>query len=200
MTNDTYLTLSKPSEAVYKEKGSRFLAFAFSVDTEEDVKFHLLTLRKKYYDATHHCYAYSISGGHLLEISRINDDGEPGHTAGTPIMNQIRSKKLSNVLVVVVRYFGGTKLGVGGLINAYKTVSEEALTNAALEEKIVKEEFNILFAYQKMNEVMKLIKSTGSEIVSQEMAENCRMSIRVRKSLAKQVLELFQQLEGLKLL
>ena len=135
-SKDTYLTLNTVAEGVYKEKGSKFLAFGYNVNSEEQVRERLEELRKKFYDARHHCYAYMLGHGSNQKW-RANDDGEPNHSAGTPILNQIKSFELTNVLVVVIRYFGGTKLGVSGLINAYKTATQEALAMAEIEERIL---------------------------------------------------------------
>lgn len=139
-TTDTYLTISDDSEGFYKEKGSKFLSFAFPVHHEEDIKEKLDILRKKYYDARHHCYAYVL--GKDKEIFRANDDGEPNHSAGDPILGQIKSNQLTNILIVVVRYFGGVKLGVGGLISAYRTAAAEAISNNVIVEAIVKKRSN----------------------------------------------------------
>jgi uncharacterized YigZ family protein len=144
-------TIAKPTEGFYKEKGSKFLAFAFHVQTEEDIKENLEALRKQYYDARHHCYAYIF--GLKNQAFRANDDGEPNHSAGDPILGQIRSKNLTNCLVVVVRYFGGTKLGVGGLITAYKTAAEEALEKAEILTIYSKTKFRLKFGYDQTSEV-----------------------------------------------
>lgn len=175
---DTFLTIKEPSEGEYKEKGSKFLAFAFQIRTEEQIKERLDELRKKYYDARHHCYAYQL--GQNGETWRANDDGEPNHSAGTPILNQIKSFNLTDILVVVIRYFGGTKLGVSGLINAYKTATMEALQNAKIEEKIITKVVSFSFDYLGMNEVMKLIKEYDLEIIEQEFTNTCQMKLAVR--------------------
>lgn len=175
---DTFLTIKQPSEGEYKEKGSKFLAFAFQVQTEEQIKERLDELRKKYYDARHHCYAYQL--GQNGELWRANDDGEPNHSAGTPILNQIKSFNLTDVLVVVIRYFGGTKLGVSGLINAYKIATMEALQNAEIEEKIITKVVSFSFDYLGMNDVMKLIKEYDLDIIEQEFTNTCQMKLAVR--------------------
>ena len=182
---DTFLTIKEPSEGEYKEKGSKFLAFAFQVRTEEQVKERLDELRKKYYDARHHCYAYQL--GQNGELWRANDDGEPNHSAGTPILNQIKSFNLTDVLVVVIRYFGGTKLGVSGLINAYKTSTQEALENAEIEEKIITKVVSFSFDYLGMNDVMKLIKDYDLEIIEQEFTNTCQMKLSVRLAIVEEV-------------
>ncbi|MCH7408302.1 YigZ family protein [Belliella sp. DSM 111904] len=178
---DTYLTVSGISEGLYKEKGSKFISFAFPVADEEDIRDHLDELRKKYYDARHHCYAYIL--GAEQDRFRANDDGEPNHSAGDPILGQIRSNQLTNTLVVVVRYFGGTKLGVGGLIAAYKTAAAEALENNNIIEEIVKSKFQLKFDYLAMNDVMKLIKDMDLEILNQQFDNTCLITLNVRKTL-----------------
>lgn len=182
---DTFLTIKEPSEGEYKEKGSKFIACAFQVRTEDEVKERLEELRKKYYDARHHCYAYQL--GQNGELWRANDDGEPNHSAGTPILNQIKSFNLTDVLVVVVRYFGGTKLGVSGLINAYKTSTFEALSVAEIEEKIITQILSFSFDYLGMNEVMKLIKDYDLEILDQEFTNTCQMKLAVRLKVLEEV-------------
>ena len=153
---EKYLTVSKSVESIYKEKGSKFLSFLYPVTSVEEVKEYLTQLKKKYYDATHHCYAYII--GYDKETFRMNDDGEPSSTAGKPIYGQLQSNDLTNVLLVVVRYFGGTKLGVSGLIKAYKESSAECIALAEIVEKQVKHKYNIYFAYEDMNVVMNILK------------------------------------------
>jgi uncharacterized YigZ family protein len=156
MPNDFYLTVAKDSEGFYKEKGSKFLAFAYPVSNEEEIKEKLEALRKQFYDARHFCYGYIF--GLAAEHYRANDDGEPNHSAGDPILGQIKSNELTNTLVVVVRYFGGTKLGVGGLITAYKTAAAEALAQNEIIEKPITKSFTLMFPYEEMNEVQRLAK------------------------------------------
>jgi uncharacterized YigZ family protein len=182
---DTYFTLKGNSEGFYKEKGSKFLAFAFVVSDEFEVKEKLAELKKRYYDARHHCYAYIL--GNKSEKYRANDDGEPGHTAGDPILGQIRSNELTNTLIVVVRYFGGTKLGVGGLIHAYKTAAADAIVNNSIAEKLIFSEMNIQFEYDQLNQVMKLVKDFELEIITQRMEISCEMTLGVRLSLEEEV-------------
>lgn len=182
---DTYLTLRNSSEGYYKEKGSKFLAFAFPVKDEDEIKERLAELRKKFYDARHHCYAYILGFGG--ETYRANDDGEPGHSAGDPILGQIRSNNLTNTLIVVVRYFGGTKLGVSGLIHAYKTAATEAIANNLIEVKFILAEITIRFDYPEINQVMKLIKDFDLEILSQKMEISCQMKLGVRLSIKEEV-------------
>jgi uncharacterized YigZ family protein len=184
---DTYLTLAAPSEGIYKEKGSKFLAFAFPVRSEEEVKECLAALRKQYFDARHHCYAYCI--GRNGATFRANDDGEPGNSAGQPILGQIRAHNLTNTLVVVVRYFGGTKLGVGGLMQAYKTATADALQVAQIEERFYTQIVHISFVYEQMNSVMKVAKDFDLPILKQHFDMQCEMAFDVRESLLTQVLE-----------
>lgn len=177
---DTYLTLASPAQGLYKEKGSKFLAFAYPVETEQEIKEIIEKLRKEYYDARHHCYAYVL--GARQEIYRANDDGEPSSTAGKPIHGQILSYGLTNVLVVVVRYFGGTKLGTSGLINAYKTATNDALGQARTIEKIVMRQYELSFPYEQMNQVMRIIKDLHLQVLGQEADNECRMRVAVRLS------------------
>lgn len=177
---DTYLELSRDSEGFYKEKGSKFLSYAFVVQNEDEIKERIADLKKQYYDARHHCYAYVL--GFDGEIYRANDDGEPGHTAGDPILGQIRSNYLTNTLIVVVRYFGGTKLGVSGLIHAYKTAAADAIAQNEIMEKQMISEIKIRFEYPQLNNVMKLVKDQNLEIVSQSMEMTCEITLAVRLS------------------
>ena len=167
--NDSYLTVNQKNRSIYKEKGSKFIAIAFPVASEEEVKNILLELRKEFYDARHHCYAYCL--GKNGEQYRTNDDGEPNHSAGDPILGQIRSKGLTNILIVVVRYFGGTKLGVGGLIIAYKTVAKEVLDTAKLVEKYWKNQLNLELSFDEYTQLMSLVKTYHADIISQNFLE-----------------------------
>ena len=189
---DTFLTLKHDSEAIFKEKGSKFLAFAYPVADEQEVKMKLDFLRKKYFDARHHCYGYML--GKENEIFRANDDGEPNHSAGDPILGQIRSYQLTNILIVVVRYFGGTKLGVGGLIQAYKTAALEAILNNEVITAIVQKKLLLQFDYIAMNDVMKMIKDYDLEILDQSFDNICQIHLGIREGL---LLELTDKIEGL---
>lgn len=191
---DTYRTLDAPSEGLYKEKGSKFIALAYPVYSEEEVKEILAGLKKQYYDARHHCYAYSL--GADKSRYRANDDGEPNHSAGDPILGQIRSFDLSNVLVVVVRYFGGTKLGVSGLINAYKTSTAEALSNATIVEKYETALLQVHFAYPQMNDVMSLVKEYDLGVREQHFELDCRMTLEVRRKLQEEVSGKLESIDG----
>jgi uncharacterized YigZ family protein len=185
LQDDTYKTLTALSKGSYKEKGSRFLAFAFPVVSEEEVKEQLTLLRKEYHDARHHCYAYRL--GSDKSVYRINDDGEPSGTAGRPIYGQIVSKDLTQILIVVVRYFGGVKLGVPGLINAYKRATKDALDKAVIITKMVQEEYVILFDYIVMNNVMKILKEDNAVIIRQDSGESCRIVFSIRKNSGQKI-------------
>lgn len=185
LEQDTYLTLAHPSEGIYKEKGSKFMAFAYPVEDEEQIKDIIASLKKRFYDARHHCYAYIL--GTQQPYYRANDDGEPNHSAGDPILGQIRSFGLTQVLVVVVRYFGGTKLGVSGLIQAYKTATADALSKASIVEKTIQEKIAFEFDYLQMNEVMKLVKEYELEIISQNFSTIWQLTIAVRKNLQEEI-------------
>ena len=182
MFDDTYKTIAAPATGIYSEKRSKFLAYAFPVRTEEDVKAHLAELQKKHYDARHHCYAYIL--GPRKDAYRINDNGEPSGTAGRPIYGQLLSKDLTDTLVVVVRYFGGIKLGVSGLQNAYKIAAKESLDAAQIVEKTIEEQYDVVFEYLQMNAVMQLMKDPSVTILSQQSDLNCtiRFSVRLREA------------------
>lgn len=190
----SYLTLAHASEGLFKEKGSKFLAFAYPVKSEQEIKEILDSLRKKYYDARHHCYAYIL--GKDMDIFRANDDGEPNHSAGDPILGQIRSNSLTNTLIVVVRYFGGTKLGVGGLISAYRTAAAEAIANNLIIESEDIHELVLHFGYPEMNQVMKLVKDHGLEIAGQKFDNLCEINLKVPDGLWETVSSKAMELEG----
>lgn len=192
--NDTYITINRRSEGLYKEKGSKFIALAFPVSNEDGVKEILLGLRKEYHDARHHCYAYVL--GFKGENWRANDDGEPSSTAGKPIHGQIVSRNLTNILVVVIRYFGGTKLGVSGLISAYRTAASEALSSAEIVTKTVNNVYRVNFAYPAMNEVMKLIKEEDLKILEQQFDTNCSIKISVRQMKTEIVLDRIESIDS----
>ena len=177
---DTYKSIAAPSEGLYKDLGSRFIALAYPVETEEEVKSIVDALKKKYHDARHHCYAYrlGLDGARF----RANDDGEPSGSAGRPILGQIDSVGLSDVLVVVVRWFGGIKLGIPGLIRAYKTATADALAQAQVVEKVAGENWRLDFGYLSMNGVMKAVKDLGLPQKDQQFGERCTMTVRVRLS------------------
>lgn len=177
-TSDTYLSIASASKGIYKELGSKFLSFAYPIETEDEAKKIISGLKKEYFDARHHCYAWRL--GLAGEPYRINDDGEPSSTAGRPIYSQLLSQKLSDIIVVVIRYFGGVKLGVPGLIRAYKSATQDALANAEVIEKIAGECFTIQFGYLRMNDVMKTLKDLGISPIKQEFDLECTMVVRVR--------------------
>jgi len=192
---DTYKTIEAPSEGIYKEKGSKFLAKAYPVRTEEQVKAIVEQLKEEFYDARHHCYAYIL--GPKGDKWRANDDGEPSGTAGKPIYGQLLSFNLTNVLVVVIRYFGGTKLGVSGLINAYKTATHDALANAKIITRTVDAIYRVTFGYTMMNEVMRLVKDLYLQLVEQQFDNTCFIRVRIRRSLEGEFLSRCSKIEGL---
>ena len=191
--NDTYKTIGKPSEEIlFKEKNSKFYGYAFPVTSEEEIKNHLDSLRKQHHGAVHFCYAFQL-GTDKIQY-RANDDGEPSNSAGMPIYGQIQSFGITNVLVVVVRFFGGVKLGVGGLISAYRTAAQMALEESQIIEKTIDVSFEISFDYKNMNKVMRVIKEKNLEIVSQEMNESCKILIATRKKNAEMIFDIFSNL------
>lgn len=177
---DTYLTIESSSEGLFKDKGSKFIAFAFQVNNETEVKLHLEKIKKMYYDARHHCYAYRL--GLEGNTYRTYDDGEPSNTAGKPIYGQILSNNLTNILIIVIRYFGGILLGTGGLINAYKTASANTLANAKIIEKTENCIVKLIFDYSITNDVVKLISCENAKQISASYAEKCEIEISIRKS------------------
>lgn len=195
---DTYKTIISTSEGWYKDKGSKFLAFAYHVEKESEVKEIIEELKKQFYDARHHCYAWRMGydGAH----TRANDDGEPSSTAGRPILGQIISRDLTNILVVVVRYFGGTKLGVSGLIQAYKESANEALEVAEIEERTIDSEVTINFEYVLMNSVMGVIKDMSPRIVEQIFDNDCKMVLSIRNSEFEQLVAKLDNIRGLRII
>jgi uncharacterized YigZ family protein len=188
--NDTYKTIEKPSEEIlFKDKNSKFFGYAFPVLHEDEVKNHLNDLKKLHHSARHWCYAYQIGTENIS--FRANDDGEPNNSAGMPIYGQIQSFEVTNILIVVVRYFGGTKLGVGGLINAYKTAAQLTLENASIIEKTINICYLITFDYKNMNKVMRIIKEKNLDIINQKLELNCQITISVRKKDSNLVFETF---------
>jgi uncharacterized YigZ family protein len=180
MEIDTYHTIAQPTEGIYKDKGSKFLSFAFPVSSEIQAKVKITELKKKYFDARHHCYAYLLGANETK--FRINDDGEPSGTAGKPIFGQIRSKNVTNVLILVVRYFGGTLLGTSGLIKAYKTAASLALENATIIEKTIQQNYTITFPYETLPEIKKILKEEGANILDQHFDASCRIAFSCRIS------------------
>jgi uncharacterized YigZ family protein len=190
---DTYKTITSETEAIlFKDKNSKFFGYAFPLLNEEEVKQHLDSLRKEHHTARHWCYAYQL--GTETITYRANDDGEPNNSAGMPIYGQIQSFEVTNILIVVVRYFGGVKLGVGGLIYAYKTTAQQTLENAKIVEKTINIDYLITFDYKNMNTVMRVIKEKNLNITNQKLELNCQITISVRKKEAKIVFETFNHL------
>ena len=187
LTSDNYKSIAGVSEGLYKDLGSKFIALAYPVETEAEARDIIGMVKKDYFDARHHCFAYRI--GREGEKWRVNDDGEPSSTAGRPIYGQILSAGLSDILIVVVRYFGGTKLGVPGLIKAYKSAAQDAISNAVIVEKIASEQFTVKFGYEKMNDVMKTLKEMGLSPKGQDFDLECSLDVDVRLGLVKDFME-----------
>ena len=182
MLEDTYKTIAAPSEGIYKEKGSKFLAFAYPVRTQEEIKAHLERLRKEYFDARHHCYAYIL--GPRKDAFRANDDGEPSGTGGRPIHGQLLSADLTDTLIVVVRYFGGILLGASGLANAYKAAARDAIDHATIVEKTIDCRYRLSFKYEAMNDVMRILKDFDLKPLNQQFDLDCTLEVSVRQSLS----------------
>jgi uncharacterized YigZ family protein len=195
MDSDTYKTIISPSEGLYKEKGSRFIALAIPVSRPDEIKPIIEKIRKEKHDARHHCYAYVI--GHDRSVWRVNDDGEPSGTAGRPILGQINSAGLTNILIVISRYFGGTLLGVSGLITAYRTAAASALENAGVVEKTIQDYYKIIFPYIAMNDVMKILKEENLGQSEQSYNLDCRVLVNFRHSVKEKVLGRLSRIEGL---
>lgn len=197
MTDDSYKTIKQPSEGYYTEKRSRFLAFALPVRGLEEVKREVEKFRKQYYDARHVCWAYML-GPDRLQF-RANDDGEPSSTAGKPILGQINSAGLTDVLVVVVRYYGGIQLGTSGLTVAYRTAAAEAIAAAEVEERTVDEEMTVIFEYPYLNGIMRVVKEEHPAVLSQTYDMDCEMTLRIRKSLAERLRSRLLKVETVRL-
>jgi len=190
---DTFKTIATTSEEVlFKEKNSKFFGYAFPVSSQEEIKTNLELLKKQHFGAVHFCYAYQI-GTEKIEF-RANDDGEPSNSAGMPIYGQIQSFEITNVLIVVVRYFGGTKLGVGGLIAAYKTTAQMALEASEIVDKTIDVNYKITFDYKNMNKVMRIIKEKKLVVISQKMESYCEIEISSRKKNAEEIFDIFKGL------
>lgn len=196
-SNDTYKTISNLSEAIYTEKRSKFIAFAIPVTTTEEIKEHLDIYQKKYYDARHVCYAYML--GPERKDFRANDNGEPSGTAGKPILGQINSNELTDILIVVIRYFGGIKLGTSGLITAYRAAAADAIAKAEIIEKTVDEEITVVFEFPFMNDIMRIVKEEEPEIVSQLYDMDCSMTLRIRKSKMERLRSRLEKVETARL-
>jgi uncharacterized YigZ family protein len=194
---DTYLTIAAPSEGIYKEKGSKFLSFAYPVTSIDEIKALIEQKRKEHHNARHVCFAYMLGADRAT--FRTNDDGEPSGTAGRPILGQINSNQLTDILIIVVRYFGGILLGTGGLTQAYKSAAAEAIAAANIEERLVEAVYKVKFGYEVMNDVMRVIKEYALFIVSQEQTLDCRITFRVRETMEIEVVEKLSNIQLLKL-
>ena len=196
--DDLFKTITKPEQGeLFKDKNSKFYGFAFPVTNEDQVKHHIEDLKKEHYAARHWCYAYQI-GTETIKY-RANDDGEPNNSAGMPIYGQIQSFGVTNILIVVVRYYGGVKLGVGGLINAYRTGAQLVLETSKIIEKTINIAFQLKFEYKNMSKVMRFLKENNVEIINQKLEHNCLLEISVRKSNSSKVFESFSQFFGVEI-
>jgi len=193
--SDIYRTIASESHGLFKDRGSRFIALVIPVSGQDEIKVKLEELRKEYHDARHHCYAWVL--GPDRQTWRANDDGEPSGTAGRPILGQINSRELTDILIVVIRYFGGTLLGVSGLINAYRSAAEDALANASVIEKTVMQTYALKFPYLSMNDVMKVLKEENCGQSAHSYGNDCSVEISVRSSASERILERLQKIDGL---
>lgn len=196
MINDTFKTIKALSQSVFTEKRSKFLAFAIPVESVDEVKLHVAEYQREYYDARHVCYAYML-GPERTEF-RANDNGEPSGTAGKPILGQINSNELTNILIIVVRYFGGIKLGTSGLIVAYRQAALEAIENAEVIEKTVDEDIAFMFEYPFLNDVMRIVKEENPQIISQGYDSDCTMTLRIRKGSMPKLKKRLEKVETLR--
>lgn len=194
---DSYRTIASPSEGNYRELGSRFLSYAYPISSEEEAKEILEELKQKYHNARHICYAYRI--GREGDIWRANDDGEPSSSAGKPILGQLLSYEVSDIMIAVVRYFGGTKLGIPGLIRAYRSAAKEALESAEIIEKIEQESFKVLFDYPSMEPVMRLIKQFSPKVIEQKFDLSCAITLSLRKLHLDEMKKALLNIEGVTL-
>ena len=194
MASDSYKTIARAAETTYRQLSSKFLVYAYPVETEGEIKEHLDALRKRWFDATHHCYAWRL--GPHGEQFRANDDGEPSSTAGKPILGQLLSNEVTNILVVVVRYFGGTKLGVPGLIAAYKESTAQVLAECEIVERTVDTTIKVSFSYIAMNDVMRIVKDMQPRIVEQLFDNLCTMTLSIRESESEQLINRLDKVEG----
>ena len=194
----TYQSIKEPSKGIFKDKGSKFLAFAYPLTSEEEIKHKIELLRKEYFDAKHHCYAYRM--GVKGEIFKSNDDGEPSGTAGKPILGQILSFNVTNILIIVVRYFGGTLLGTGGLIKAYKAATFDALSNATITTYELSNMLTVKFSYLEMNKVMKAVKDLNLEVLEQNFGNECNITLKVNKKTVPDVLHRFELSENIEII
>ena len=195
---DTYKTITKASkEVLFKDKNSKFFGYAFPIKSEDGAKSNIEILKKQHHSARHWCYAYQIGTENI--VYRANDDGEPNNSAGMPIYGQIQSFDVTNILIVVVRYFGGVKLGIGGLINAYKTAAQYALESSKIVTKTINKNYLITFDYKNMNKVMRIIKEKQLKIVDQKLELDCQIQISVRKKDAESIFGMFEQIFEVKI-
>ena len=194
---DTFKTIAKPSEGLFKDKGSKFMSFAFPVESEDEIRNIIQVLRKEHHSARHHCYAWRL--GYDKSIFRANDDGEPSSTAGKPILGQIQSFDLTNILIVVVRYFGGTLLGVSGLINAYRNAASDAILQAEIVEKLVEKQLLVEFDYAVLNEVMKIFKEEKLVQNEPQFDLRCQIKTQIRLKNLDRIEEGLKKVEGLKI-
>lgn len=192
--DDTYKTIEKPVESIFRDRGSKFLGYAYPINSENDIKAIVAKLKAEHPKANHHCWAMRLSVDR--SVFRVNDDGEPSGTAGRPILNTLLSHDLTNIVVVVVRYFGGTLLGVPGLINAYKTTAEEAVGQAAIIHKTVNDVYTIAFDYLQMNDVMRIIKDDNLTILNQQFDNDCSIQVSIRKTQVEQTLTKLGKING----
>lgn len=194
---DTYITIESKSEGFFKDRGSKFISYAFPVQTDKEALKHLAEIKTLHPKATHHCYAYKL--GMDSTAFRVNDDGEPSNTAGRPILNQILSENLTDMFVVVVRYYGGTNLGIPGLINAYKSACQNATFNAKMVQRVIMEDYQIRFDYDNMGTVMAIINREKLEMKNQNFVDTCTLDISVRKNDANKVYSLFSEIPKTKI-
>ena len=194
MSKDSYKTIARAAETTYRQLSSKFLVYAYPVESEEEIKEYLDALRKRWFDATHHCYAWRL--GPQGEHFRANDDGEPSSTAGKPILGQLLSQEVTNCLVVVVRYFGGTKLGVPGLIAAYKESTALVLSECEIVERTVDVRINVSFSYMAMNDVMRIVKDMQPRVVDQQFDNLCTMTLTIREGDSEQLIGRLEKVEG----
>lgn len=194
MAQDSYKTIARPAETTYRQLSSKFLVYAFPVETEAEIKEHLDALRKRWFDATHHCYAWRL--GPKGEQFRANDDGEPSSTAGKPILGQLLSQEVTNCLVVVVRYFGGTKLGVPGLIAAYKESTALVLSECEIVERTVDVVMDVSFSYIAMNDIMRIVKDMQPKVINQVFDNLCTMTLSIREGDSEQLIGRLEKVEG----
>ncbi len=196
MFDDTYLTIESRAEGIYKEKGSKFISLAFPVKTQDEIKDIIKDIKKEYFDARHHCYAYIL--GYDKSVFRLNDDGEPSSTAGKPIYGQLLSRDLTDILVVVIRYFGGTKLGVSGLIQAYKQATIDALDNSKIIQKTIDETYSVSFDYSLMNDVMRVLKEFDVEQKNHRFENECYLEFTIRKANSVKITDSLNSIFGVK--